>query len=106
MPYTFNGFGSRFSGRKDVWPDGSYLTSEWFVIFLIPLIRIRTLRVRPTGAESMHFIPLGYSREFQEIGIPPQGEQANKDKGLRNLLIVVLFLAAILVAMILLVAQG
>jgi hypothetical protein len=36
-------------GRCDFRADGSYVTTLWFVIFYLPLIPIRSLRMRRTG---------------------------------------------------------
>ena len=42
------GFGTAFIGKRDFWPDGSYLTTEWIVGCFIPLVPRRSLRVKPT----------------------------------------------------------
>lgn len=46
MATLIQGFGTVFIGRRDFWPDGSYVTTEWFVVFLVPLIPLRSVRVR------------------------------------------------------------
>lgn len=45
MPYSFQGIGTMFIGERDYAPDGSYLTTEWFVFLLIPVFPLRSLRV-------------------------------------------------------------
>ncbi|WP_127086676.1 hypothetical protein [Dulcicalothrix desertica] len=29
MPFTLNGCGTKYYGRRDMAPDGSYVTTEW-----------------------------------------------------------------------------
>jgi hypothetical protein len=45
MAYTFNGIGTTFYGSADRRADGSYVTTEWFVLFYLPVIPIRSVRV-------------------------------------------------------------
>ena len=40
-----NGMGSRFIGRSDPGPDGSYLTTEWFCALWLPIIPICNYRL-------------------------------------------------------------
>ena len=48
MPFTYCGCGTTYYGCKDVGPDGSYVTTEWFVLWYVPLIPLRSYRVLPT----------------------------------------------------------
>ncbi len=43
MAFTIHGVGIRAYGERDYWPDGSFVTTEWFVIAWIPLL--------PTGSK-------------------------------------------------------
>ncbi len=52
MPSTLNGIGTKFYGQRDFSPDGSYITTEWFVFIYIPLIPLKSLRVRYQGAHT------------------------------------------------------
>lgn len=45
MPSTWNGIGTSFIGAKDRYPDGTFVTTEWFVVLMFPVIPIRSLRV-------------------------------------------------------------
>ncbi len=45
MPATWNGIGTTFIGVRDRNPDGSFLTTEWFVILSFPIFPIRSVRV-------------------------------------------------------------
>jgi hypothetical protein len=46
MPFTFNGIGTTFYGARDFALDGSYTTTEWFTLLYIPIIPLRSLRIR------------------------------------------------------------
>jgi hypothetical protein len=46
MAFTFNGIGTTFYGARDFALDGSYTTTEWFVLVYIPIIPLRSLRIR------------------------------------------------------------
>lgn len=49
MPYTLNGIGTKYYGKRDVEPDNSFITTEWIVIVYLPIIPIGSFRVQPTG---------------------------------------------------------
>lgn len=49
MAYTLNGIGTTFYGERDLRSDHSYITTEWIVIFYIPIIPIRSFRLRGGG---------------------------------------------------------
>lgn len=49
MPFTFRGCGTKFYGKRDEGPDGSYITTEWITLVYLPLIPLRSFRVCPTG---------------------------------------------------------
>src|ERR1700676_5503374 len=49
MAFTVRGFGAMDYGRRDFRPDGSYVTTLWFVCLYVPVIPIHSKRVRPTG---------------------------------------------------------
>ena len=62
MPYTLNGIGTRYYGKRDFRADGSYITTEWVTFVYIPLIPYRSLRVRHLGpAEPRFSIGVGSS---------------------------------------------
>ncbi len=54
MPYSINGFGTQLVGERDFHPDGSHLTTEWFVLFMLPIVPLRSLRVIPAGVDQQH----------------------------------------------------
>jgi hypothetical protein len=49
MPSTCNGLGTTYLGKKDQQSDGSFITTEWFVILFFPILPIRSYRVIPLG---------------------------------------------------------
>ena len=51
MPRSLNGIGTMFYGRREPGSDG-YITTKWFVFAFLPLIPLRSYRVRPTGEGS------------------------------------------------------
>jgi hypothetical protein len=55
MADSINGFGTKFYGARDFWPDGSYITTEWVVVLFFPILPIRSLRVIATGSTSVTF---------------------------------------------------
>jgi hypothetical protein len=50
MAFTFQGIGTRFYGQREFEPDGSYITTKWFVFLYVPIIPLRSLRVIDQGA--------------------------------------------------------
>ncbi|HEX3625578.1 MAG TPA: hypothetical protein VH280_09140 [Verrucomicrobiae bacterium] len=65
MAYTFNGIGTTFYGQRDFRVDGSYITTEWVVIMLIPIVPLRSLRVRYQGpAEQRISIGIGSAESY------------------------------------------
>jgi hypothetical protein len=68
MPYTFNRIGTKYYGKRDLGEDGSFVTTEWFVIIDIPIIPLGSFRVLPTGrAMNLFFIK---SRDYQVQRVP------------------------------------
>jgi hypothetical protein len=47
MATLIQGFGTTFLGQRDFLPDGSHITTEWVVVFFIPIVPLRSLRVKP-----------------------------------------------------------
>jgi hypothetical protein len=49
MPRTVNGIGTKYYGKSEPQPDGSFITTEWFVVFDVPLIPLKSQRVTYLG---------------------------------------------------------
>jgi hypothetical protein len=62
-PKSGNGIGTMFFGASDRQQDGSYVTTEWFVFVGIPLVPLRSDRVRYVSGKS----GFSGSREFYDI---------------------------------------
>ena len=59
MSWSLNGCGTKFYGQRDYRADGSYITTEWIVGFYIPLVPLRSLRVRYQGPAERR-VPIGF----------------------------------------------
>lgn len=46
MPHSIGGSGTVWYGEALKEPDGSYVTTEWFVVFAIPILPLGSKRVR------------------------------------------------------------
>jgi hypothetical protein len=62
MPFTFNGIGTSNYGKRDFRPDGSYITTEWFVLVFAPIFPIKSRRVLPAGKSK--FYGIFYSSQY------------------------------------------
>ena len=51
MARTLNGIGTRYYGSRTL-PDGTYITTEWFVIFFFPIFPVRSVRILDASAPS------------------------------------------------------
>lgn len=49
MPFTLNGIGTTYYGKRDCTADASYITTEWIVFLYLPILPLGSYRVRPTG---------------------------------------------------------
>lgn len=58
MPSSFNGIGTTYFGRREVEPDGSYVTTEWISFLYCPLFPLGSFRVKPTGETDSTFLVL------------------------------------------------
>jgi hypothetical protein len=64
--HTINGCGFTMYGSSDHRPDGSYMTTYYFVILAIPLFPIARYRVMHTGGNSYKFLGKGHLRTFDK----------------------------------------
>lgn len=46
---SFNGFGTAIYGKLDFLANGSYITTKWIVFFWIPILPLKSMRVRQIG---------------------------------------------------------
>ncbi len=43
MPRNVNGIGTTYYGASDRQPDKSFVTTEWFILFSVPLVPLRAI---------------------------------------------------------------
>jgi hypothetical protein len=46
---SLNGIGTTLVGKRDFRFDDSYITTQWIILFWLPIFPLRSLRVRPSG---------------------------------------------------------
>ena len=73
MPYTFNGFGTKYYGRREPGEDGSYLTTLWITALYIPVLPLGSYRVLPVGQGTNYIIHR--SQNYQVLPVPLCWEQ-------------------------------
>jgi len=61
---SYNGFGTAVYGKRDFWPDGSFISTKWLIFFWIPVFPIRTWRLLDVGHRSTGFLP-GWSTQYR-----------------------------------------
>jgi hypothetical protein len=66
MSFTFQGIGTTFYGQRDFRTDGSFVTTEWAVIFGIPIVPLRSLRVVEGGSSSA-FVGILYEKQSYAV---------------------------------------
>jgi hypothetical protein len=68
MAFTFQGIGTTFYGQRDFHADGSFITTEWFVLIYFPVIPLRSFRVKSKGAEDTGLVfPVYYQKQNYSI---------------------------------------
>jgi hypothetical protein len=70
MAFNFYGTGTGFVGRLEEQPDGSYKTTEWVMIFFIPLIPLKSVVV-VSEAEHLDGVPLVYAKRQMLVQTRP-----------------------------------
>jgi hypothetical protein len=68
MPFTFNGCGTSFYGKRYPAQDGSYVTTKWVTGLWVPLLPLGSYRVRPTGKGTNAVVY--HSLNFQTVRVP------------------------------------
>jgi len=52
LTHSYNGVGTKFYGKRDVAPDGSYIATKWFIIAHLPIWPLGSFRVRVLSKHS------------------------------------------------------
>jgi hypothetical protein len=73
MPYTLNGFGTRYYGRREPGEDGSYVTTLWITALYIPVLPLGSYRVLPVG-EGTNYV-VHSSQSYRVLRVPLCWEQ-------------------------------
>jgi hypothetical protein len=67
-PFSVNGVGWKYYGQRDFRPDGSFIMTEWFVIFHFPIFPLRSYRAIYHGHESV--VGPFYEKEHYSLSRP------------------------------------
>ena len=54
MPFTLNGTGTKYLGEREHDIGGTYITTKWVVIFMIPIVPLSSWRVFPLNEGSFN----------------------------------------------------
>jgi hypothetical protein len=68
MPFTLNGFGTSYYGKRLPAEGGSYVTTLWITALWVPLIPLGSYRVRPVGKPTN--VIVHHSQNFQTARVP------------------------------------
>ena len=68
MPFTLNGFGTKYYGQRDIAEDGSYITTLWVTAIYVPLLPLASYRVLPVGKGTN--IVIHSSQSYQTLRVP------------------------------------
>ncbi len=73
MAFSFNGFGTKFYGRREREPDGSYISTLWVVLLHLPVLPLMSVRMLPI--EGSAAIGIYSSRRFRQQRVPLNWKQ-------------------------------
>ena len=78
--YSINGIGTHLYGKKDIAEDGSYISSKWFIFFLLPIFPIASYRVvrGETTASGIPIILPGATTQYKMIKVPMNWKQIGR----------------------------
>ena len=66
MAFTLSGFGTAYHGTRWL-PDGTYITTRWFVFLFVPIVPLGSVRVLEASHISGSAILSGQSLKVQKI---------------------------------------
>ena len=67
---SFHGFGTNLYGKRDFDRDGSFLTTKWVIFFWIPVIPLKSLRVKSIGFSGTRIL-FGRIRKYLVLQVLP-----------------------------------
>lgn len=66
MAFTINGVGTQYQGTRWL-PDGTYITTKWFVFIFVPIIPLGSYRVLDASARYGSTALSGQSLRLQKV---------------------------------------
>lgn len=93
MPWSVYGFGTEYLGQRELRPDGSYVTTEFFTVLGIPLVPLGSQRVRELGPGSFGPSVVGWTsqQQYEIRAVPTNWRQVlNVYLGAMGLLVTIL----------------
>jgi hypothetical protein len=63
---SINGIGSMLFGKSEVGADGSYIATEWFIVFFVPIFPVCRYRVKSRG-RGLYEIHAKYPPQLAEV---------------------------------------
>ena len=75
--FSYMGCGTKLYGRSDEY-DGSYVATVWIVIIWLPVIPLRSYRVRPVGGSDFDYKPIlgvSYTKQYRMIKVKMNWKQ-------------------------------
>ncbi|MBU1558005.1 hypothetical protein KKC45_03525 [Patescibacteria group bacterium] len=76
--FSINGIGTSLYGKNEIDSDGSYITTKWFIFFLLPIIPLgsyRVLRGETTASMSGLVGVPGATTQYKMISVPLNWKQ-------------------------------
>ena len=69
MAFTIHGIGTMVYGERDYWPDGSFVTTEWFVVALVPLVPLCSKRISYTKNSDYSTYDMAGYYVYETLGV-------------------------------------
>ena len=66
LSFSFHGFGTDICGKRDFKADGSFVTTKWIILFLIPFVPLKSFRIVPIN-EARHRFSFLTPKQYQII---------------------------------------
>jgi hypothetical protein len=66
VAFTLNGIGTRYQGHRWL-PDGTYITTKWFVVVWVPVIPLGSVRVLQASSAYGSLALSGQSLSVQKV---------------------------------------
>ena len=67
--YSFNGTGTTLYGKREIKSDGSYIATQWFILFYLPIFPMDSYRVLPTTRVNHPFTSKTNYARFEKVSL-------------------------------------